>query len=164
MRCAWACAGAVSRLALLVFGNQSLHYSPSLDSCLARQQLISFLMVLLALSPMALHPCLIPLKDAGPSSVERIVRPWKAGGLPRTDRLRQRPRQPTSVTAAAECSSARASSAVLVLSPPLSCPGASAFAKAPVRSTCRRCRHGQTIRQPTSRSTVHSAIPYYARV
>ena len=92
-----------------------------------------------------------------------LVLPWKVGGLPRTDRLTQRPRQRRSVTVAAECSSARASSAVLVLSPPLSCPGASVSAKAPVRSTCRRCHHGQTIRQPTSRSTVHSALPCHAR-
>lgn len=45
-----------------------------------------------------------------------IVRPCPAGGLP------QHPRHDRSVTAAAECPSARAALAVLVLSPPLPWP------------------------------------------
>jgi hypothetical protein len=89
-----------------------------------------------------------------------IVRPWKAGGLPRTDRLTQRPRQnnlsrPPKVLIC-PCffvSPCPATSIVLA--------GASVSAKAPVRSTFRRCHHGQTIHQPTSRATLHSALPYH---
>lgn len=82
------------------------------------------------------HPVEQARSSASP--VYRIVPPWEAAGLPRTDRLTQHLRQPEPVTAAAECSSVRASSAVTVPLPPLSCPGAWASAKAPVRSTYRR--------------------------
>jgi len=140
---------------------------PALDSCSVLHQRIFSCSSALLCRVRHSVPFPIALKQARSSVIvgrsELFCYGWPLACRAR-NRLTQHPRQHRSVTSAAECSSARASSAVLVLSPPLSFPGASVSAKAPVCSTCRRCHHWQTIRQPASRSTVHPTLPGHTRI